>query len=202
MKVKPDKSSEVPSGTPSERRSYFRINDDVIVKYSVIHSRGDGRNKVVDLHGRDGIDPVMGNAGLMLSRISQSDPDVAQYLSYLESRLNQMFRLLLAQELELSESRVMEASLSGGGLAFYAGEHLAPRTCLQIKLLLVSSCVAILTPARVIRSERRSRYLPTHPYRIAVEFDAIDEVDRDVLIKHILKRQAEKLRHAPPAGPP
>ncbi len=202
MSIKPGKSRPVAGRDAaidrSERREYFRITDEVIVRYRVVDKRDAGRAHAGDLYGRGCVDRTIGNPGLILNRISQTDPNVAKYLKHIESRVNEVFRLLLLQELEMGDASVMEASLSGGGLAFYTSEHLAAGTCLQIKLLLMSSWVALLVRARVVRSERRSRYLPTHPYRVAVEFDAIDEADRDILIKHILKRQAEKLRHARP----
>ncbi len=182
-----------------ERRRYFRITDQVVIKYRVISEAQDDHGDTDDLYSlRGGSKRLLGNQDLILSRIEQQSPDVAQYLRHLESRVDEMYRLLLLQEVETGYGSVKEASLSGGGLAFYAGERISPGVYLQLKLLLMSSCVALMCRGTVVRSERRSRYLPTHPYRIAVEFEVINESDRDILIKHILKCQAAKLRHEKP----
>ena len=191
-----DRGGQVKGG---DRRRFFRITDQVVVKYRVISAAQEDPGSTDVLYSRHGGSKhLRGNQDLILNRIERQFPDVARYLQYLESRVNEMYRLLLLQEIEMGDSSIKEASLSGGGLAFYAAEDIKPGAYLQLKLLLMSSCVAVLCRGTVVRSERRSMYLPTHPYRIAVEFDAIDEGDRDILIKHILKRQAAKLRHEKP----
>ncbi len=191
--------ARLPDPPDTDRRRYYRIEDQVFVGYEII--TGDEENPpsrfaLISELSRHSPGPVS-----LPEDLSQRTPELGRYLRSVERRLADITRLVMAHEIDRSAARVRDVSISGGGLAFCARERLPVATRLRLELFMAPTCTALALTARVVRCELRPRQT-AHPHWIAVEFEPLHDRDRDRLIKHILSRQAHQLRRNRRAGAP
>ena len=84
-------------------------------------------------------------------------------------------------------------SLSGNGLAMAAKERYEPGTPIELRMLLFPEHYSILALAQVVRCER-DQDVPEPAFVVALEFTRILEPDRDLIVRHLMKRQSEAIR--------
>ncbi|HHZ87944.1 MAG TPA: PilZ domain-containing protein [Chromatiaceae bacterium] len=184
-----------------ERRRFFRIDDNIIFRYKTIPIE-DLPSRVTRL--KEGLpDQFTVSSSLaaighsmtsQLKRIRGRNPDIADYLSTLDEKIDMLARAFLAQEQDLSEQPAHEVNLSGTGMAFRAANELEFGAMVELKLVLFPSFTGILTYGEVVRCFHDPEGDPEYPYDIAIDFAFIREDDRDLLIKHLMGRQLEQLR--------
>jgi len=177
--------------TDTDRRRYYRIQDQVCVRYEIITECGDelpSKFQIISELSRHAE-----SLGLIPEDVCQRTPELGRYLRSVERCLGDITRFMVVREMEGSEARVHEVSMSGGGLAFYARDRLSVGARVRLELFMVSTCTALVVTASVVRCELRPGR-NTHPHWIAVKFEPLHDRDRDRLIKHILTRQAHDLR--------
>jgi c-di-GMP-binding flagellar brake protein YcgR len=86
--------------------------------------------------------------------------------------------------------------LSASGLAFTSEKAIKPESILELKMILPPSLVAIITYGKVVHCRHHSESENDQfPYNIGVDFLSLDEHDRELLIRHIVKRQMVQLRN-------
>jgi hypothetical protein len=184
-----------------ERREYFRIRDQVTLDYRVITA---AEMEYMLLRIRDEVpDRFTAAASFastsrqmkhLLQNLAGSSPDLALCLQALDKKLNLLAQLLVTETMDGAGASVREVSLSAGGLAFNAEREHRYGELLETRLVLFPSLMGILAVAKVVSCERRGDVNGGMPWRMAVEFEYIRESDRDLLVKHLLTRQAEMLR--------
>jgi len=88
----------------------------------------------------------------------------------------------------------VNVNISGGGLCFEAREPFQENECLELRLIL-PPFIPIRSAVEVIRVDPlpgdRS---PEGAYLVAVRFTSISKEDRERVIRHILRLQAERIR--------
>ena len=132
-------------------------------------------------------------AGIM-HRIEVALPDVGRYLKALDGKIDLLGRAFMAGNSDLTEQRARLVNISASGMAFSTGEAISVGTILELKLLLLSSFTGILTYSEVVGCEQQQATETDPVFQIRVNFTHLRENDRDVLIRHILKRQSALLR--------
>ena len=187
-------------GAGGDRREYFRIDDDVHLVFRALAEdeyhrdleapeldNGEPCSLVAQLHS------LSTQSGLMLSHIRKSHPDIAQYLSVMDKKLD-----LIASMAEGSRYETLtpnnRVNISAGGLAFDHTDALAADTKLRLKVLFFPSYLCIHPLARVVHCERGINADAEKPYRIGLEFTRLAEAEQDALIKHMLELQSAMLR--------
>jgi len=98
------------------------------------------------------------------------------------------------QKMELSEQKTRNVNMSASGIAFDCEELIQPGECLEIKMLLASSMAVIITYGKVIRCEKNADMNKEYPYIVGVDYYRMPEQDREVLIKHVVKRQIQQIK--------
>jgi hypothetical protein len=122
---------------------------------------------------------------------------VARALRLLNDKINLISRDFLSQqEVKEKKAKAIEVNLSGGGIAFLTAEPLEARTPLTVQMELTPSGVVIDAVGNVISCSKSYSDKTESPFHIRVAFAYMNETDRNLLIKHILTRQAEELRNA------
>ncbi len=184
-----------------ERREYFRIEDEVTLEYRVIT---ESEMECVLFRIKDEVpDRFTAAASFastsrqlnhLLNNLSVKSPDLSMCLQMLDKKLNLLAQLLVAESINIDGEGMREVSLSAGGLAFNTERELRVGDLVETRLVLFPSLTGILTVSRVVCCERRGDVEVGMPWRVAVEYQYIREPDRDLLVKHILTRQAEMLR--------
>jgi c-di-GMP-binding flagellar brake protein YcgR len=191
-------TSEEEKKRQQERREFFRIDDSVQVSIRLLrddeltdHAAEQVVERKFTIMTR--MQSVSQGLSAALHRIEQKDPDVADYLKALDQKINLLGQTFLSSETELAMQPGMAVNLSAGGIALNSADPLEQGDRVEIKLLLLPEFVGILSQGEVI-DRTASSESAGFPHRLRIGFSDISESDRDALIRHILRRQAEMLR--------
>ena len=189
------------SSTVGERRSYYRIDDDVFFEYRLIQER-----QVNGIVGRtaqgnrarhrllDEIDTLSRQSRSQLKSIRKSHPIIARYLATLDDKIDALARHVSAQEDSAEGHPNRRVNLSAGGVAFYAEEQVPVESLIAVTLKLFPSHQQISTYGPVVYCRYEPQTSPEAPYRIAVNFAFMRSHDRESLINHVLGKQMASAR--------
>jgi hypothetical protein len=195
--------SDVQKTDERERRQFFRIDD--TIRVSLRRVRPDELDERLERleQGIDGNFTVMASLAAItaqmavhLRRIENDQPDVAAYLKGIDRKLEVLGRAFIAQDPVLVSDEVKAVNLSAGGMCLEVAEAFDPQTPVEVRLLLFPSFTGVLTYGDVVSCEPQPRdgESSLRRWRARVEFTHIREQDRDILIRHILRRQGDELR--------
>ncbi|MCG6966694.1 MAG: PilZ domain-containing protein [Chromatiaceae bacterium] len=187
----------------AERRNYFRIDDTVRLSLRRV-PEGELDDRLDRLeHDLAGNFTVMSSLAAItaqmtigLRRIENRDPDLAAYLRAIDQKIEVIGRAFIAQEPELAAEKAIAVNLSAGGMCVGVDEEFAPGTALEIRMLLFPSFTGLMIYATVVDSEPATTELGAGGYAhvARIEFTHIREHDRELLIRHLLRRQSAQLR--------
>lgn len=184
-----------------ERREYFRIGDQVLLKVRPVDaSEVDAiveriTDRVPDRFTVAANFAVNSRAtARLLHGVATDSPDAARYMKALDAKLNHLARLFVLEEVEAGGFPRLDVTLSAGGVIFPAAREFVPGDLLEIRLVLHPNMTGILTVSEVVRCERPDDGPADRPWRVAVEYVHIRESDRDLLVSHIMSRETELLR--------
>lgn len=185
-----------------DRRQFFRIDDTVRMQVQAL-SREEMEAGIANLEqGFDGNFTVMSSLAAVtaqmaasMRRIESRDPDVAAYLRALDQKIEILGRAFLAQESELVSIEDQSVNLSAGGMSVRMHQAMPEGQGLEIRMLLYPSFTGLLSFGEVVGCVAMD---PAdndgYPYQLRVEFVHMREQDREILIRHVLRRQSELLR--------
>ena len=183
-----------------EKRRYFRVNDTINLLHKVIDKKDVSELSHVS-------NDVLGNCSLtaalevltqearMLSpRLERRDPEMFEYLKIIDTKINLIAQAINTQGEQFSEHDTREVSLSATGLAFSNEEAIEEGELLELRMLLTSCMAVIVAYARVVQCKDISADNPQRPFAICVEYINLTDDDRELLIKHVIKKQLQQLR--------
>lgn len=190
-----------PSG--AERRDFYRINDAVALQVEPIE---DGMLSEYEAsfdadRMRFGLVNYFSHCDEKLlpkrRKIESKSPDLADYLSELEGRIELLARLLVDQEeSDIGPSHVV--NISGSGIDF--GHHLplATGSYALLRIQLFPEQIRIMAIGQVMHAGHDVDTQPSDAergeFRAGMHFVRIHDEDRERLIKHIHGLQMEHLR--------
>lgn len=183
-----------------DRRRFFRIEDDVnlffkIVDEQEIISASQVSNDLLSNCSLvTALDMLDQECKLVMYRIEKSEPEIAEYLKLLESKISLIAQAVMHQGNDFSKGNMRHANISASGLAFECENELKQGEFLEIKLLLTSCLAVIVIYGKVIYCKANEKGEDTMPYLIGVDYINMKEQDREVLIKHVVKRQMQQIR--------
>lgn len=183
-----------------EKRRYFRVNDTINLLHKVIDETRvkDLSHTTTDMLGsctlNAALEVLNQDAKLLAPRLERRDPEFFEYLKILDTKINLLAQALTVDDDEFSEHDKREVSLSATGLAFSNDQPIEVGALLELRMLLNSCLAVIVAYARVVQSKDISADNPRHPYAICVEYINLKEEDRELLIKHVVKKQLQQLR--------
>ncbi|MCP5312994.1 MAG: PilZ domain-containing protein [Chromatiaceae bacterium] len=192
--------SEPGSANAAERRNFFRIDD--TVRMSLRRIPADElderlRRLELDLAGNftvmSSLAAITAQMSVGLRRIENRDPDLAAYLRAIDQKIEVIGRAFLAQEPELTAEKAVPVNLSAGGMSVGVDEAFAPGTALEIRMLLFPSFTGLMIYGTVVESSPESAS-EEYQHLARIEFTHIREHDRELLIRHLLRRQSAQLR--------
>lgn len=185
----------------NERRRFFRIDDRVLARCREIPAAALIDAKRAIHRGIADTSDLENELGAIGRRLTQRIEDVRTGLPEVAAVLDDLNRKVgLLQELVLThhpetvaaqdDLRVVEANLSGGGMAFTDPAPRAPGAFIEIELVLLPHDDHM----RVVGTVVDCRAADNGAYELSVEFDEIRDADRERLIQHIVRKQSERLR--------
>ncbi|HMW31644.1 PilZ domain-containing protein [Plasticicumulans sp.] len=192
------------SSPPEDRRQYFRVADEVVLAWARVD--GDGLAALAErLRGEGsegyGFGPLYAaltqDAQGLLAQLRSEQPLVAQYTENLERRLDILASAIVLADMGVHERSARHVNLSAGGIEFEAETALETDATLELRFVIHPNRSVIVAGARVARclpADPRSAW----PWRIAVEFICLREQDRQMIVRHVMFREARHLRERQP----
>lgn len=185
-----------------ERREHFRINDSLFIQYKVIDQETAeqlGQQLINIEHGETNQHQVQLLSlqtafTLVTDQINHYDREVARALRLLNEKINLIERSINKPDPTQIPSQKRDVNLSGGGLGLLTEQQLQTKSAVSVQIELRSSGVTIQAVASTISCTKVQPENSETPYYLRLAFTKMNEQDRDLLIKHILFRQAEELR--------
>lgn len=186
-----------------ERRQYFRIDDTLRVSLRRVTreeiERGFERMNELSENSftvMASMAAITSQMTVHLRRIENEMPDVAAYLKGLDRKIEVLGRTLITQNSTFVSDHAQGVNLSAGGMSLDSPERYDVHTKVEIRMLLFPSFTGVLTYGEVVdcRELAESERTAESHYRLRIEFTHIREQDRDILIRHILRRQGDELR--------
>ncbi|MCU0767382.1 MAG: PilZ domain-containing protein [Gammaproteobacteria bacterium] len=195
--------SDKSTNAEGNRRRFFRIDDAVRFAYRPLAPDELAAGVARLNEGLGGPYALMASLAAVsqrmsvsLRRIEQKSNDVAQYLKALDRKIDTVARTLLLQSSDLAARPPEPVNLSAGGLAVPVQTGLPPGTPVEIRLLLLPSLAGILAYGAVVECTTPAEQgdFPAGSRVMRIDFTHIRDEDRDLLIRHMLRRQGESLR--------
>ncbi len=186
------------TNTTHERRRFFRIEDTINLYYRIIDEQqlqqlSQVSNDILSTCSlTSALDVLSQEARVIAPRVERSAPEVFEYLKILDDKIDLIAQAIMRQSTDLTEHHSRNANLSATGIAFEAEETLEPGTLLEVKMMLTSCMAVIIAYAKVVYCKPHDN--PDYPYFIGVDYLNLKDDDRELLIKHVVKRQMEQIR--------
>ncbi len=195
------KTMEPSCNQTPERRGYLRIDDEVILKYrratdlQVMPGSGGLPADILRFTIKARFAHISQKLRPIRSKLAQSSRELVTYLQAIEEKLDLLADLTFQSEQNLLDIPTRRVSLSATGTSFNAEKPLELGTLLELWLLLLPSNTGIVTYANVVYCERNdSPEDEQYPYKIGVEFKNMREEDMDLIVCHVLRKQADERR--------
>ena len=175
--------------TNTDRRRYFRIDDEVILGYRPYNpdqpAWASGEHAFLNT-----LREVDGELNTLINTLWQDNPTAARIAGLLNKKINAFVDKdgLLAEQQRALKTRHIEVNLSGSGIGFHCDEQFEPGQQLEVFLTLNPSNMMLPMIGNVINcipvDERNSSYWVTLDYS-----DNNPKVIHEQLISHIVQRQ-------------
>lgn len=183
-----------------ERRRFFRIDDEVNLYYKVVDEQTVfATNQVTnDLLSNcslvTALDVLDQEARLVMQRIEKNNPEVAEYLKIIDTKTNLIAQETMRQGHDLSESNIRNVNISASGVAFESANEVTEGDYLEVKLLLTSCFAVIVIYGKVIYCNKSNNGKEIMPFQIGIDYINLKDHDREILVKHVVKRQMQQIR--------
>lgn len=187
--------SDSTSTSASERRSYYRADDDVYLEYLVLNP-SEVANAINEFSNdtRGHFNPLnqlhaigIRNRGL-LEAISREHPAIGTYLVSIDERLQLLAHAIAQDQAGVPIVPNESVNISGGGIAFSSELAIPSDSCLEFSIIVVPSYLHIYALGKVVYCGHNKNSSEAMPYRIGVEFTHIHAGDRDALVQHVGER--------------
>lgn len=183
-----------------EKRRYFRVNDTINLLHKVIDERILDRLSHVsgDILGncslKSALDVLTQDARSLMSRLERRDPEIFEYLKIMDTKINLIAQAVTLRDEQFSEHDARDVVLSATGLAFNNEKEIEAGSLLELRMLLTSCMAVIVAYGRVVQCKTMYLENPERPFLICVEYINLKEEDRELLIKHVVKKQLQQIR--------
>jgi len=183
-----------------ERRRFFRIDDEINLFYNKVEPESIKKYSEASSELLNNcslaaaLDILNQESQIVFNRIERNNSDIADYLKIMDSKINLVARAVLMDGTDLINEKARYVSLSASGVAFECEELIAEGEFLEIKLLLTSSMAVVVSYGNVVYGHKNSAPKSDLAYIVGVAFSEMKEADRELLIKHIVKRQMQQIR--------
>ncbi|MGY6274176.1 PilZ domain-containing protein [Methylomonas sp. MgM2] len=183
-----------------EKRRYFRVNDKIHLLHRALGENDRAGHSYVsaDVLGDYGVtaalDVLNQEAAALTPRLERRDPELLEYLKIIESKINLLTQAVAGQDNKFSGHDKRDVNLSASGLAFGDKQEIPVGTVLELRMLLTSSLAVVVAYGRVVSCKDVSGHNPEHPFEICVDYINMNEDDRELLIKYVIKKQMQQLR--------
>jgi len=181
-----------------ERRGFFRISDDVVLTYHLVDEEAyleqenkESNNETNSFNIKAKFAAIDRSLRPVMARLKERSEDLAHYLQAINDKLDMLAEVLFLADNNVENLPSQEVNLSAGGMSFQVQSPIEAGKILKLRVLLPLTGIGIESFARVVycRQEREPGSDP-FPYRVGVEFKHMREEDSDLIIRHVLCKEA------------
>jgi hypothetical protein len=179
-----------------ERRSFFRIQDRLVVEFRQITPEDFTKLKdVIQYNSIQTIDKIEETHLLADRGMKGKNEELCAYMRIMNKKLDTIINLLSQSQYGETYHNVQtEIILSGAGVQFESHIVLKTGDYAELKIVVpIFPYPKITILCQVVRVES-SGGAAAGAFRIAMQFLVINEKDRDFLIKYIFEKEREYLR--------
>lgn len=186
----------------NDRRRYFRINDKVSLKYRVVQGvdieteikRAEHeQNNMADL--KNAFNCIEAKIMSKMGKIEEVSPLVAEVLGLYDKKLSLIENMIMNNDdRDNSITETQNVNLSASGMSFESNTPINEGVNLKIDLVLFPEYQFIPIYACVVDCRKK---VDDNLYRfnVAVDFVGICESDQEIIMQHVLSRQANILKN-------
>lgn len=186
--------------TNNERREYFRIEDDVLLRFLEIDQSEALANRIPEAFQQTKTPTLMRDLqhidhenSKFLRNISEEDRDLELYLRSINKKIEAIATLLLETIGPSPEQKKQHIILSEGGIAFHHSQPFNRDTYVVMQLTLTASHITLDLFAKVVDCAESSSDNKIK-YRLAFHFVNLSDQDRQLIAKHVMQIQLAKRR--------
>lgn len=181
-----------------DKRNYFRIDDIAILSYRIVtreeirsSERHDPHSPINKFKYKANLDRLSRELKPLYNVIKSSNSNIAQYLALLDKKIDLLSSLLIQDIGAENEGNIepQHINIGAGGLSFISDKPFIIDTMLEIQMKLLPENIVIFSYAKIISCELLNQNQGQPDYRIAVEFELMDEDVRDLVIRHVLDKE-------------
>lgn len=182
-------------------RRFFRIQDRVYFSYQLLPDTPDAAAPVTPI-----TDDTLQNLPDQLSALTHESrpafrkllkdaPEAAAAIAILDKKINLLATALLSQNMSNAGKKLTEISLSASGVGFASTSPLPANALLEMTLLIPPALYKIVVKGKAVYCRIKEDGPLAGQYWIGVDFCELDERDQEFLSAHVLKKQAEEIKH-------
>jgi len=192
----------------ANQRHYYRILDTVALEYrevpaavvptTMASTTATGKRPedffemTAGFHLLTALNAVDQEHAAFLRSLHERDRELAGYLRGVNRKIELIAHAFALNGQDLGKLPRYEVSLSEGGIAFDAPQVLGNGQLLALKLTLLPRLVTIICFARVVSGTETEGQ---RPFSMSLEFIDLDEPQRQLLARHILRLQSAQQRN-------
>lgn len=184
----------------AERRRFFRIDDEIMLFYRAvpfdeISQEPDVSQGLPDTFALSGgLESLSQESRVLLRKLERNQPDISNYLKILDRKIDLLAQTLLVSQTAELQQPTRNVNLSAAGVAFETENKLNPNDYVELKMILPPALLALVTYGNVVYCEESESTGENARYRVGVDFLNLVDRDREILIRHIIKKQMLQLR--------
>jgi hypothetical protein len=186
------------TSTENERRRYFRVTDLVGLRYRFL---SDGETDLAVQAQPTSLKSLLSQIehqiATDLTVIKNTHPEIHDLLDLFNQKINLAFGHGLASgdedDLEQSTS-ACQVNLSACGIAFPSDQSAVLNQHVHLELTLYPSNTRLQLLAAVIASDALDESIDGRSYIVRADFVNVSEMDQEVLVQHVIKRQVQVLK--------
>ena len=184
-----------------DRRRYFRINDKVSLKYRVVQGMDidteikrteHEQNNLAEL--KNAFNCITAKIMSRMDRVEEVSPLVAEILGLFDKKISLIESMVMHNgDKDDSITETQQVNLSASGISFESNTPINEDVNLKMELVLFPEYQFIPVYAKVIDCRKK---MDDNLYRfnIAVDFVGICESDQEIIMQHVLSKQARLLK--------
>lgn len=180
----------------TDKRKYFRVDDIAFLSYRLV-SWAEVRSAQKQEHGlpvhkftcKANLDRLSRELQPLYKIIKSSNPNLALYLATLDKKLNLLSQYLIDDDETGNDIGPQQVNIGAGGLSFTSDKSVVASAMLELQMKLLPENMCIFSYARVVSCTRLEESAEQQGYKIAVEFEFMDDDVRDLITRHVLARE-------------
>ncbi|MCG8614145.1 MAG: PilZ domain-containing protein [Pseudomonadales bacterium] len=183
-------TDQLDSGSAQERRRFFRVSDQVAIRYKIF-AADDPKVFLDNVNtGASAVNLLENQIADALSKVRTTHPVLLEVLELFNQKINMMFINDGMCDVHAQPRELKEVSLSACGMAFTVPGSVSLGQKVALDMLLFPSYVNLLLQGLVVSSEP----VEDGASLLRVDFTEVSEIHQELLVQHVIKRQSSELK--------